>query len=301
MSGDLSILIYHRVLARADPLLPGAPSQAAFARQLALVRRWFRVLPLPHALDLLEQGRLPARALAITFDDGYADNADLALPVLRSLDLTATFFIASGFLDGGCMWNDHVIEYVRQAPAGVLDGGIAGLGPLPVRTPAQRVVALERLLAALKYRPHAERQALAAQLRPPTTAPLMMTSHQVRLLQQQGMTIGAHTDTHPILARMTDFEARHEIACNKSLLERLTEAPVDLFAYPNGKPGVDFDGRHAAMVRALGFRAAVTTAPGVTRLHTDPFQLPRYTPWQADRPRFLAGLLRNRYRSRRDA
>lgn len=296
MSGDLSILIYHRVLAHADPLLPGAPSQAAFARQMALVRRWFRVLPLPRALDLLEQGRLPARTLSITFDDGYADNAELALPVLRRLDLPATFFIASAFLDGGRMWNDDVIEHVRLAPHGVLDGGIVGLGPLPVRTPAQRLETLARMLAALKYRPHAERQALAAQLAPTATRPLMMTSHQVQQLHLAGMTLGGHTHTHPILARMDDAEARCEIARNKALLEQLSQAPVQLFAYPNGKPGVDFDDRHAAMVHALGFRAALTTAPGVTTLTTDRFQLPRYTPWQLERPRFLAGLLRNRYR-----
>jgi peptidoglycan/xylan/chitin deacetylase (PgdA/CDA1 family) len=296
MSGDLSILIYHRVLAHADPLLPGAPSQAAFARQMLLVRRWFRVMPLPHALDLLEQGRLPARALAITFDDGYADNAELALPVLRSLDLGATFFIASAYLDGGRMWNDDVIEHVRQAPDGVLDGGIVGLGPLPVRSPAQRLAALEKLLMALKYRPHAERQVLAAQLAPPAHRPLMMTSNQVRLLHRHGMTIGGHTHSHPILARLDDSAAQHEIARNKALLERLTDAPVELFAYPNGKPGIDFDSRHVAMVRALGFRAALTTAPGVTRLDTDRFQLPRYTAWQPDRLRFLAGLLRNRCR-----
>jgi peptidoglycan/xylan/chitin deacetylase (PgdA/CDA1 family) len=296
MSGDLSILIYHRVLAHADPLLPGAPSQTAFARQMMLVRRWFRVLPLPLALDLLDQGRLPARALAITFDDGYADNAELALPVLRSLDLAATFFIASAYLDGHRMWNDDIIEHVRQAPHGVLDGGIAGLGALPVRTAAQRRQAIDSLLAALKYRPPAERQALATQLAPPTARPLMMTSDQVRLLHREGMTIGGHTHTHPILARIEDSAARREIVHNKSLLEQLTCAPVELFAYPNGKPGADFDGRHAALVRALGFRAAFTTAPGVTRSDADRFQLPRYTPWQIQRPRFLAGLLRNRYR-----
>jgi len=296
MSGDLSILMYHRVLAQTDPLLPGAPDQAMFARQMRLVRRWFRVLPLPLALDLLAQQRLPARSLAITFDDGYADNAELALPVLRSLDLAATFFIASASLDGGRMWNDDVIACVRQAPHGVLDGGIAGLGPLPVRTPAQRYQALQLLLAALKYRPHAERQALAAQLAPPEAAALMMTSDQVRLLHRQGMTIGGHTHSHPILACLAERDAEREIAYNKLLLERLTGAPVELFAYPNGKYGPDFDDRHAALVRALGFRAALTTNPGVTRAGTDRFRLPRYTPWQPDRPRFLAALLRNRYR-----
>lgn len=296
MSGDLSLLIYHRVLRAADPLLPGTPDQATFARQMRLVKRWFRVLPLPLALDLLDRRCLPARALAITFDDGYADNAELALPILQDLDLSATFFIASAYLDGGRMWNDAVIDHVRQAPAGMLDGGIAGLGLLPVHTPAQRCQAIAQLLAALKYRSFAERQAIAGQLAPRPAAPLMMTAHQVGQLHHAGMTIGGHTHRHPILATLDDAAARRDIAENRQRLEQLTGAPVDLFAYPNGKPGADFDDRHPALLRDLGFRAAVTTSPGVTRADTDHLLLPRYTPWQADSPRFLLGLMMNRRR-----
>ncbi len=294
MSGDLSILIYHRVLRSTDPLLPGAPDQAAFARQMRLVRRWFRVLSLPQALDLLDWGCLPARSLAITFDDGYADNAELALPILQSLGLSATFFIASAYLDGGRMWNDAIIDCVRQAPAGMLDGGIAGLGLLPVHTPAQRSAAIARLLAALKYRPYAERQAIADQLAPPRTQPLMMTSPQVAQLHHAGMTIGGHTLRHPILATLGDAEAVVEIAENRRRLEQLTGAAVELFAYPNGKPGADFDDRHPALLRDLGFRAAVTTTAGVAGVGTDRMRLPRYTPWQADSARFLLGLMKNR-------
>lgn len=296
MNGDLSILIYHRVLRSADPLLPGTPDQAGFARQMRLVRRWFRVLALPQALDLLDQGRLPARSLAITFDDGYADNAELALPILQSLGLSATFFIASAYLDGGRMWNDAIIDHVRQAPTGMLDGGIAGLGLglLPLHTPAQRSAAIARLLAALKYRPFAERQAIADQLAPPRTQPLMMTSRQVAQLHRAGMSIGGHTLRHPILATLDDAEATVEIAENRRRLEQLTGTAVDLFAYPNGKPGADFDQRHPSLLRELGFRAAVTTSPGVTGAGTDLMRLPRYTPWQADSPRFLLGLMRNR-------
>lgn len=294
MTGDLSILIYHRVLPTADPLLPGTPDQAGFARQMRLVRRWFRVMPLPQALDLLDRRRLPARALAITFDDGYADNAELALPILQELGLSATFFIASAYLDGGRMWNDAIIDHVRQAPAGMLDGGLAGLGLLPVHTPGQRCAAIARLLAAFKYRPFAERQALADQLAPPRTQPLMMTARQVAQLHRAGMTIGGHTLRHPILATLDHAEASVEITENRRRLVQLTGAAVDLFAYPNGKPDTDFDDRHPALLRALGFRAAVTTSPGVTRAYTDRLRLPRYTPWQADNPRFLLGLMMNR-------
>lgn len=109
----LSILVYHRVLPQADPLFPSIVDAERFSLQLELLRRCFNVLPLPEALARLRNGSLPPRAACITFDDGYADNEAVALPLLRQHGLHATFFIASGFLDGGRMWNDTVIEAVR--------------------------------------------------------------------------------------------------------------------------------------------------------------------------------------------
>ena len=106
----LSILIYHRVLARPDPLFPYEVDAKRFGQHLNLLKRFFTVIPLHDAVHLLARGKLPARAACITFDDGYADNAQVALPILQKHGMCATFFIATGFLDGGQMWNDKVID-----------------------------------------------------------------------------------------------------------------------------------------------------------------------------------------------
>jgi peptidoglycan/xylan/chitin deacetylase (PgdA/CDA1 family) len=294
MNRRLSILIYHRVLARPDPLLPELPDVRLFDRHMALLKRCFRVLPLSEAVRLLRQGGLPPRAACITFDDGYADNAEWALPILQRHELSATFFIASDYLDGGQMWNDDVIACVRQATPGMLDMSALGCGLLPVNTMQQRQQAMERLLAALKYLPYAQRLSLSRQIAPPRGAPLMMRSDQVRHLRAAGMDIGAHTSSHPILARLPDAEAAADIATGKSALEAIVQAPVTLFAYPNGKPGTDYDHRHVAMLGKLGFTAAVSTAPGAAHAGSDPLQLPRYTPWERDRARFLLRLWANR-------
>jgi peptidoglycan/xylan/chitin deacetylase (PgdA/CDA1 family) len=296
MSSRLSILIYHRVLPAPDPLLPDLPDIRLFARQMTWLKRCFRVLPLRVAVHHLRHGTLPARAACITFDDGYADNADCALPVLRSLGLPACFFIATAYLDGGRMWNDDVIDYVRQAPAGTLDLSAIGCGPLPAFTMAQKATAIDSILKQLKYLPYAQRLALSARLAPAGGSGLMLTSGRLLDLHRAGMEIGAHTETHPILSRIGDDEALAEIAGSKRTLERLTGAPVTLFAYPNGKPDQDYGPRHARMAARLGFEAAVTTSAGVAGRSSDRFQLPRYTPWEPDRARFLFRLMQNHWR-----
>lgn len=288
----LSILIFHRVLAAPDPLQPDEPDVVEFERQMRRVQAWFNVMPLADAAAALRAGRLPERALAITFDDGYADNHDLALPVLRRLGLPATFFIATAYLDGGCMFNDAVTESIRCAPAGALDLSDLGLGQYQIVGDAQRRAAIAGLLAAVKYLAPPERTAKVSALAQrcgahlPTT--LMMTSAQVAALHRAGMTIGAHTDTHPILAQVDLDTARSEIARGRARLESLIGEPVRLFAYPNGRPGRDYGPEHASLVQALGFDAAVSTAWGTASREADVFQLPRFTPW--DRTPWRYGL-----------
>ena len=109
----LSVLIYHRVLAAPDLLRPWEPDRDRFRRQMELLASNFKVLNLGEAVQRLAEGRMPPRAACVTFDDGYADNAAIARPVLEELQLPATFFIATGYLDGGRMWNDTVIESLR--------------------------------------------------------------------------------------------------------------------------------------------------------------------------------------------
>ena len=306
MSGaDLSILIYHRVLARPDPLFPGEVDRVLFERQLRLLRRFYTPLPLFQAMQRLQDGSLPPRAACITFDDGYADNAEHALPLLQQHGLHATFFIATGYLNGGQMWNDRVIEAVRHASAATLDLTDLGLGPLPLANMAQRRAAIGHVLGKLKYLPFEQRQRLAAEVQRRAggamrgDAHAMLTSAQLQRLQAAGMGIGAHTVSHPILAALSGRAARNDIANGKRELEQLLQAPVTLFAYPNGKAGRDYGPAHVEIVKSLGFAGAVATDWGVARPGPglDLFQLPRFTPWDRARLAFLWRLRQNRRRT----
>ncbi|MDO8047279.1 polysaccharide deacetylase family protein [Janthinobacterium sp. SUN211] len=300
MTAALSILIYHRVLARPDPLFPGEVDAALFQRQLRLLKRFYTPLPLGDAVRRLQDGSLPPRAACITFDDGYADNAQVALPLLQRHGLHATFFIATGYLDGGQMWNDTVIDAVRQAPGAVLDLRAQELGAFPVATLAQRQAAIATLLGRLKYLPFAQRQRLAMQIRRQAgaraSAPAMLSTAQLRQLHGAGMTMGGHTASHPILSTLAERAAQLDIANGKQQLESLIQAPVTLFAYPNGKAGRDYGAPHVAMVKRLGFQAAVATDWGVARpgADLDLLQLPRFTPWDRGRLAFLWRMRQNR-------
>jgi peptidoglycan/xylan/chitin deacetylase (PgdA/CDA1 family) len=121
----------------------------------------------------------------------------------------------------------------------------------------------------------------------------MMQPEQVRSLRAQGMDVGAHTITHPILTRIAPDAARAEMLEGKRALEELIGEPVPLFAYPNGVPGQDYAAEHAQMARDCGFTAAVSTAWGAASRGSDRHQLPRFTPWDRTRWRYGVRLLAN--------
>ncbi len=295
--GRLSILLYHRVHRSADPLAPGDPDAAAFRWQMELLAARFTPLALAEAVPRLLAGTLPPRAVCVTFDDGYADNIDVALPILRAAGVPATFFIATGYLDGGRMFNDTVIEIVRRLPHGPVDLAFAGLDQRWLHGDDDRRALAGALIARLKYQEPAARAAAADELAERLGVELppgpMMTSAQVQTLAAAGMEIGAHTDSHPILARIDRAAARAEIRRGRDRLTALTGRRPALFAYPNGRAGRDYTTEHAALVRALGFTAAVATDPGAAASGTDPFRLPRFTPWDRTPLRFGARLASN--------
>lgn len=294
-AGRAVILIYHRVLPQPDPMFPGEVDARRFEEQMSLLREHCRPLSLLEVVDGLASGGLPERAVTVTFDDGYADNATVALPILQRHGIPATFFVAPGFLDGGRMWNDTVIETVRRAPSGPLDLSGAGLGVVSLGAEDARGPVADSLIRSVKHLPQAERQRrvdeLSAAVGVRVPDDLMMTSAEVRKLADAGMEIGAHTLTHPILRTLEDAAAGEEIARSRAVLESITARPVRYFAYPNGRPGEDYGPRDRDLVASQGFECALATRAGAASRQSDRFQLPRFTPWDTRPERWLARLL----------
>lgn len=296
----LSVLIFHRVLPAPDVLFPDEMHAQQFDAMCTWLRQWLQVIPLDDAVERLHAGTLPSRAACITFDDGYVDNHDVAMPILQRYGLASTFFVATGYLDGGCMWNDMLVESIRHSRRIQLDlSSLLGdeFSALDLSSIGGKQRAIHALIDKVKYLPVDQRGRLCSDiaLRAGVSIPsnLMMRSDQVRNMRRGGMLVGAHTVSHPILARLGRQDAADEILQGKQYLENLLQEPVRFFAYPNGKPGTDYLPETVEIVRSLGFTAAVSTRWATSHQGTDPFQIPRFTPWDRTRARFGARLLAN--------
>ncbi|MDO8728494.1 MAG: polysaccharide deacetylase family protein [bacterium] len=294
--GNFCILNYHRILDRKDPLLDSEPDVSTFRWHMKALAENFNVLSLSDALEMLENGHLPPRAVCVTFDDGYRSIHDLALPVLVEYKIPATIFVSTGYLDGENMWNDRIIEAARILPEGPLDLSEIGLGIYTVPSLNRRKNMIDFLIDSAKYLPTDTRLNLPAKLENfngnVQTAHLMLTREMVIALSKRGVEIGGHTVSHPILTSLTNDESKYEITQCKVELEKLIGKPVTLFAYPNGKKDVDFDERHAKMVSEAGYVAAFTTAIGAVNATNDNFHLPRSRPWDSTPMFFKLRLLR---------
>jgi len=296
-AGRLCVLNYHRILSAPDPFLDSEPDAATFDWQMQLLKQCFNVLPLHDAVQMLATERMPPRAVAISFDDGYRSIHDLALPVLVKHGLPATVFVTTGQMrEEGSMWNDMILEAMRRLPAMPLDLRVLGLEVYPMAGAAERKRTAGILTERCKYMPPLERARFTNHLQSLVGGnlrqDLMLNADMLRTLTRNQVEIGGHTVNHPILTRLDDEVARREISDNKAQLEELIGQPVRLFAYPNGKRPTDYDERHVAMVEQAGYAAAFTTVGRAATAAYSRFEIPRRRPWDATPLRFGVRLLR---------
>lgn len=283
----LTILTYHRVLPMKEieryPFRAMAMRRDLFEAQIAHLARGYTVLALPDAVRLLHAGRLPRRAVAITFDDGYRDNYTHAWPILTKYEVPATFFVVTGALDRNVrLWWDDVegrLERLRErtpSDAGELPGW---LGPIyrDLRAGRDLRVITQEVVRFLNDLPQEERLQALGVLRAcgngeaPEDVERMMTWEHVREMSGSGMLFGAHTVTHAFLDELDDEGTRQEIEGSVARLQERLGTPVALFSYPRGRVG-----EHVRKLLAeSGIEAAVTTEVGFNSQGADPFRLKR--------------------------
>lgn len=298
--GRLAVFCYHQVLETADEFRKGEPTVDEFTRDVELIASTFNALSFDEATTMLAAGTLPKRAACITFDDGYANNHELAAPILERAGVPATFFIAGGAVDDGVMWNDLVIEAIAHGDGSPAVPGAYHCLKIPDNS-SDHAAVIADVIAQLKYRPTHERWEISSRLYRDNINSelprLMMTRELVADLADRGFEVGGHTIKHPILKELSDEDAKREIDDCREWLKTVTGVTPKTFAYPNGRSGVDFDERHQAMVEAAGFTAAASTDWQLASNKTSAYSVPRVGPWWRQGRSLESGLLRAYLRS----
>lgn len=288
----LTALVYHRVVPDDDPdvydpdVVSATP--AAFGQQMRYLARNFSVIGLDDlAAHIHDQRPLPPRPAIVTFDDGYRDNHQHALPVLRELGLPSVVFITTDFVgDDVIPWWDALADLCRRAPRGRTELPLVGRvefdgvdGDRAVRT---------RLLAALKDLPDDAREAamkaiadaIGVQVREPRER-LFMTWDQAADAAQAGMVCQPHTVSHPILTNVPAARARDEVSQSALTVAQHTGCRPVAFAYPNGShdPSVVDACREQGI--SIGFTMDLGPARNVRR---SPLTIPRVSVRRVDSP-----------------
>ncbi len=289
------VLVYHRI---ADPTRTAyrwVVDPDRFSRHAAILRERFAVLPLVELVARATAGNLPRRAVAVTFDDGYRDFADAALPVLEAQRIPATVFCVSGAVDqpSPFWWDEleHLLLVGDPRPSELRLERADRPRVWSTASRDARLEALRDLLAMMRVLPEDEQHRVVETVRrwagdsDRSPAPLAMDAPQLRRVAgSPWVTVGAHTVSHAHLASLDPARLRHEIEGCRRALAGVLDRPVTEFAYPYGGPE-DVSPAAVEAVREAGFELACLNSCGRVSRDTDHLELPRCPvhDWEGDR------------------
>ncbi len=298
-SPGAAILMYHSVLPdptqQSDSLGGIVHSQVAFRAQMEMLARDYRPLSLAEAVKSLRKGgNFPKRSVVITFDDGYTDNCEVAMPILNQVGVPATFYATVDCIENKRLpWPSRLRYAFRKTKA--------ALWTEPLSKSSDRNSSTRKFwtlndadsreatfLAAcdsccqLSGTPQEEfigsvERELETRL-PESYAALMMTYDQLRELSRHGHIVGSHTMTHPNMAYLNEDDAQRELGESKQRLESQLGAPIKHFSYPCPALSPHWSQQTVEQSHALGYETGVTTNSGLTRHGDNPLCLKRLHP-----------------------
>jgi peptidoglycan/xylan/chitin deacetylase (PgdA/CDA1 family) len=271
------VLMYHRVLPAADAGRSAVEAgmfvtPETFERHLEWLVEYFRVLPLHEVTARIARGQsLPPCACALTFDDGWRDNHDFALPALANRGLPATIFVVTDRVGSdGAFWPDEVCRRMAGLSVSAQRALLAPLGIPPRGDP------VAALLDHLKGLPRGARESLLDRLRSKSRDPAagereLMDWTELDRLAHAGIDIEAHGATHAILTVAPGTEVEQELRSARERLRERGHGRHALLAYPSGA----YDETVKQLARGAGYTAAFTTESGLASPISDPMAIPR--------------------------
>jgi peptidoglycan/xylan/chitin deacetylase (PgdA/CDA1 family) len=279
----LTVLLYHRVARREaigelDPDLVDATPEE-FDRQMAVLRRHFTPVRLGDVVAAARGGApLPPNAVIVTFDDGYRDNHDEALPILRRHGMTAVFFVSTAHVaERRLYWWERIAILVRRTAKTAIALAYPSQLALDLSGPAARRAAIRKLTAIVKDHPRLDLDRFLVELGSACEVAwtaeedrrladaAVMTWDEVRALERAGMDVASHTANHRVLQTLAPGELDRELLGSRLELEAVLGHPVHAIAYPVGRP-IALDEAIRGAIRRAGYTLGFTTTPGVNRL-----------------------------------
>ncbi len=278
----LRILTYHRVADakfsyRLDPRLIST-DPATFNRHMQYLATHYHVVTLEEVCEaVVRDVQLPKKSVLVTFDDAYCDLTEHALPILQRWHLPATIFVPTAYPDHPerAFWWDRMYRTLAHTAYTQFD--FAPIGHLSLKTLDERRQSMRKIKQHLLKLNHNQAMLLVDQIcealhSQPTSQKSVLTWDELRQLDKQGVTLGAHTRTHPILTNLSAAQAREEMVGSQQDLQREIGHALPVFCYPNGS----HNDATTQILAEAGFVAAFITLTGQNDLRVaDPLRLNR--------------------------
>ncbi len=251
-----------------------------FKKQMKLIASRYHPVTAEEVINSVKTGsKLPRQAILITVDDGYRDFKEYIHPITRSLGIRPVLFVATHFVGENVFWWDKLHHIIFSEGRTEI---ASDLGRLPLQTGEQKEIALKVLSAHLKKIPFAQTlKWIEEHFNPQNPIPVYTLGwDELRELSKEGVTIAAHTHTHPILTQIPIEGARLEIATSQQMIQQEIGRALPIFAFPDGKPYATSN-ELVKVLKEEGFQIAFTTIEGRANLNQDnPLLLPRLGVWE---------------------
>ena len=277
---EVVILLYHRVSPNSLPWLLDDPvSPQAFEAQLQYLSSHYEIMSLDEvAKTVFNEHYLGRRIASVTFDDGRKDNFSYAFPLLKKYHIPSTIFLITDPIESrSLLWWDKLAYAIMHTTNNGLHLG--GLGDYTLGDALNRKATALKIINGLKLIPDHQKSKLIEKLMitsgvhipPEAVEEAILTWEDVRSMNKEGVSFGAHSVFHPILTNIPIEKAKYEICESKSQIEKQIGQKVDYFAYPNGES----DSALAKIVEESGFSGAVGVGQTWITHTTDRFRLGR--------------------------
>jgi peptidoglycan/xylan/chitin deacetylase (PgdA/CDA1 family) len=278
-----------------------------FARQVAFLTKRHRIVSVGEMVEQMRSRRgVDARNVAITFDDGYEDNYRNAFPILREHGATATFYVTTGTLaDARVPWTVALRRAIKQYEGPGVSLSFLGERSIDLSTYAKMEATIKMVTGVVKRCKLDEIETILAEVHEQTGSRtdlrdrrIMMNWDEIREMHSAGMTIGAHTHSHYNLPSLDTSDVAHEVVASRRDIEEALQAPVEHFAYPNGRTDRHCDARVAKLVAVAGFESAVTSLSGPVSHRHSRYCIPRLgiVPRHRDVDRLAADIQYSRFK-----